>query len=134
MPDDNKMPEQLITALREVDKGRVFVPPELDAVILAKAKANLARGRKRTIIPWLAAAAAVAIAAIVMLKPMPKVREDVNRDGRVDIRDALLLARKVSAGQAVGVNWDLNGDGKVDEADAALIAAQAVKLAKGDRS
>jgi|SRR5687767_8116591 len=134
MPDDDKVPERFIAALREADKGRVFVPADLDATILAKAKGNLGRRRRRSMIPWLAAAAALVIASLVMLTPAPKAREDVNRDGRVDIRDALLLARKISAGQPLGPKWDLNGDGRVDQHDAALIAAQAVKLAKGGRS
>jgi hypothetical protein len=134
MPDDNRVPERFIAALREADKGRVFVPAELDDVILARSKANLVRRRRRTIVPWLAAAAAVVIAALVMLTPTPRVREDVNRDGRVDIRDALLLARKISAGQALALDWDLNHDGRVDQNDAAIIAAQAVKLTKGGAS
>ena len=130
MPDDEKVPERLIAALRELDKGRVFVPPEVDAAILAEARANLTRRRKPNVIPWLAAAAAIVIAAFVMFRPAPKFREDVNSDGHVDIRDALLLARKVSDGQALNVEWDFNQDGRVDESDAALIAARAVKLTK----
>ena len=129
MMNDEQVPDRLIAALREVDKGRVFVPAELDEAILAKARGNLARRRRRSV-PWLAAAAAVILAALVMFRPAPKAREDVNRDGRVDIRDALLLARKISAGQVLGLDWDLNQDGRVDQNDAAVVAAQAVKLTK----
>ena len=128
MLENDNIPEPLIAALREADKGRVFVPPELDAAILAKAKANLARRPKRNLVPWLAAAAALMIAAFVMFTPTPKAREDVNRDGRVDIRDALVLARKISDGKAQGSVWDINHDGRVDQADVAAIAALAVKL------
>lgn len=128
MLDNENIPEPLIAALREADKGRVFVPPELDSAILAKAKANLGRRRNRTLVPWLAAAAALMIAAFVMFKPTSKAREDVNRDGRVDIRDALVLARKISDGKAQGSVWDINHDGRVDQADVAAIAALAVKL------
>lgn len=129
MANDEQVPEQVIAALREADKGRVLVPSALDEAILAKAKANLVRRRQHRIVPWLAAAA-VMIAALVMFMPGPKAREDVNRDGRVDVRDALLLARKISTGQVVGLDWDLNRDGRVDQSDAAVIAAQAVKLSK----
>jgi hypothetical protein len=121
--DDDKVPERLITALREADKARVFVPPEVDATILAKAKANLAHRRKHIVIPWFAAAAALIIAAFVIFTPGPKARE-------VDIRVALLLARKIAAGDLLGSAWDLNHDGRVDQNDAAIIAAQAVKLTK----
>jgi len=130
MPNDETVPERLLAALGEVDKGRVFVPPELDSAILLKAKANLVRRRRRTVLPWLAAAAAIVIAALVLFTPTPKTREDVNRDGRVDIRDAFLLARKISSGQAIAGDWDLNQDGRVDQDDVAIIAVQAVKLTK----
>ena len=118
MPDNDRIPEAVIAALREADKGRVFVPPELDAAILAKA--SLARERERRTMPWLAAAAALVIAAFVIFTPTPKAREDVNRDGRVDIRDALVLARKISDGKAQGSVWDFNHDGRVDQAEANL--------------
>lgn len=129
MPNDERIPEPLVAALREMDKGRVFVPPERDEIILARARAQLVRGRKLRVIPWLAAAAALMIAAFVVLTPGPsKIREDVNRDGRVDIRDALLLARKISDGDAKASAWDLNQDGRVDQNDVGAIAALAVKL------
>jgi hypothetical protein len=128
MLENDKLPEAMIAALREADKARMFVPPELDAAILTKAKVNLVRRQKRNLAPWLAAAAALMIAAFVMFTPTPKAREDVNRDGRVDIRDALVLARKISDGKAQGSVWDINHDGRVDQADVAAIAALAVKL------
>jgi len=134
MPNDDQIPERLITALREMDKGRVFVPPERDAAVLAKAKAQLARGRKRRTMPWLATAAALVIAAFVLFTDRGSVsrsaskREDVNHDGIVDIRDAMLLARKISEGRAQGSVWDLNQDGRVDQNDVGAIAALAVKL------
>lgn len=122
MPNHEHLPKPLIAALREMDKGRVFIPPERDEVILARARAEFVRGRNRRIIPWLAAAAALMIAAFVILTPAPpKIREDVNRDSRVDIRDALLLARKISDGQAKGSVWDLNHDGRVDQSDVGAI-------------
>ena|SRR5687768_7448645 len=134
MANDDQLPEKVMAALRNADKARILVPAELDAAILAKAKANIVRGRRRRIGPWLAAAAAVIIGALVMLQPGPKAREDLNRDGRVDIRDALLLARKISAGQALARDWDFNQDGRVDQRDAAVIAARAVKLSRGGAS
>ena len=130
MPENENIPERLTAALAEADKARIFVPLEVDAAILTKTKANLSRRRKPTIVPWLAAAAAMMIAAFLMLSRTPKAREDVNRDGRVDVRDALMLARKVSAGQPLRGDWDLNHDGRVDQNDAAVIASQAVKLIK----
>jgi hypothetical protein len=124
MPNDDTVPERLIAALRD------FVPPELEAAIIRRATANLTRRRKRVVMPWVAAAAALVIAAFIMLTPTSKAREDVNRDGRVDIRDALLLARKISSGNASAADWDFNHDGRVDQDDTAIVAAQAVRLNK----
>jgi Dockerin type I domain len=134
MPNDDQIPERLLITLREMDKGRVFVPLGRDAEILAKAKAQLAHRRKRQFIPWLAAAAALVIAAFVLFTDRGSVsrsaskREDVNHDGIVDIRDAMLLARRISEGRAQGLGWDLNQDGRVDQGDVAALAALAVKL------
>ena len=128
MADNDQLPEVVIAGLRKANKGRVFVPPELDAAILEKARANIGRRRKQRITPWLAAAAALMIAAFVIFTQSPNAREDVNRDGRVDIRDALALARKISDGKAQGSAWDFNHDGRVDQADVVAIAALAVKL------
>ena len=128
MAENDQFPEALIAALRKADKAQLLIPPELDAAILEKARANIARDRRPKLTPWLAAAAALMIAAIVMFTPTRKAREDVNRDGRVDIRDALVLARKISDGKARSSAWDFNHDGRVDQADVAAIAALAVKL------
>ena len=38
MANDDQVPERFIAALREADKGRVFVPTQLDEAILAKAR------------------------------------------------------------------------------------------------
>jgi len=62
--------------------------------------------------------------------PSRLVREDVNRDGKVDIRDALLLARKLELREPVSPALDINGDGRVDRRDAEAIAVQAVRLDK----
>jgi len=61
-------------------------------------------------------------------------REDVNRDGEVDILDAFALAKELKSGHPPGPGLDINGDGVVDEKDVATIAARAVRLDKGSRS
>ena len=52
---------------------------------------------------------------------------DVNGDGVVDIRDALLLARKLDSGNAVS-GRDVNHDGITDRKDVDAIAMLAVRL------
>jgi hypothetical protein len=56
---------------------------------------------------------------------------DINRDGRIDIVDALLLARELKRQQpARDPLWDQNGDGQVDQADVEQIAQTAVSLTR----
>jgi len=57
--------------------------------------------------------------------------EDIDRNGRVDIRDAFMLARQIETGESPKQRWDINGDGKVDRADVDTIAMAAVKLDGG---
>ena len=54
-------------------------------------------------------------------------REDVDRNGRVDILDAFALARNVRDSGASDLG-DQNGDGIVDDSDITLVARSAVML------
>jgi Dockerin type I domain len=56
---------------------------------------------------------------------------DVDADGRLDVLDALALARAVEAGQALSPAWDLTGDGVVDRGDADALARRLVDLERG---
>lgn len=62
-------------------------------------------------------------------------REDVDGNGRVDMLDALAVARQLHASPstdpATVAAFDVNGDGVVDQRDIEQIAARAVKLTKG---
>ena len=57
---------------------------------------------------------------------------DVDLDGRIDIQDAVLLAKAsagtVSLNEAAKKNADCNGDGEVDSADAAVLMEFLVHL------
>lgn len=59
--------------------------------------------------------------------------EDLDRNGSVNILDALLLARRVESGEPFDRRWDMNHDGQVDEADVEQIASVAVRLAPTDQ-
>jgi hypothetical protein len=61
-------------------------------------------------------------------------REDINRDGHVDILDAFQLARQLQSGVEQARALDFNGDGLVDHSDADALATRAVSLEKGGRS
>jgi hypothetical protein len=62
---------------------------------------------------------------------VPPGEADVNGDGRVDIRDALVLARKLRAGGPLEGGWDLSGDGVVDRVDVDRIARLVVAVPGG---
>ena len=61
-------------------------------------------------------------------------RGDLNHDGKVDILDALILAKKLQAVPFNDPTLDLNTDGVLDHRDVEVIAVQAVSLEKRGRS
>lgn len=65
--------------------------------------------------------------------PVVAVRGDIDADGRVDIVDALLLAKHAAGGGTGGEakSWDVNGDGVVDQGDALAIREMVVRLEGG---
>jgi hypothetical protein len=89
----------------------------------------------------LAAAAALLLAmtvALVVLNssnpdspPMaaaPPMPGDVNGDGKLDILDAYLLARRLKQSGQLDAQWDITRDGQVDDDDVNALTAQAVRL------
>src|SRR4051812_26271822 len=110
--DDPDLPAGLVDALGGLYRRSVDVPARVDAAILSEAKSAYARRRRF----WLVAraggaAAAVAAAAVVVLvlyldrnrtsSPVAATGHvlsgDVDGNGRVDILDAFVLARKVDS-------------------------------------
>jgi len=131
-------PAQFIHQLQTLHNRRVIVPPEVEAAILETARQHFGsiahRHRILRLPHWLAAAAAVILAALLAMLWLPRrpgpaafAREDLDRNRRVDILDAFALARKVRQG-AVPTRFDFNGDGVVNSKDIDAIATQAVKL------
>lgn len=61
---------------------------------------------------------------------------DIDRDGRVDVRDAYLLAREVARGleptDAARGAHDVNGDGVLNREDVDLVLARVVSLTGGE--
>jgi Dockerin type I domain len=134
-------PEKLVEAMNLLQKGRIFVPPTVDHAVLREAREHVRRleGSQSGWKPWLSwAAMAACLALAVWLGERfnnptwarPFAREDINRDGHVDVLDAFALARRIDTGGPLDPHWDINGDGRVDRADVNAIAACAVRLAQ----
>lgn len=144
--EEPNAPAKLVAALKEPPPRHVFVPSCVDDAVLAAARRQFVKpprsgfGAFRSWLAW-PAAATVCLAllglGLFLARQAPRTsavaREDINRDGTVDILDAFALARAVQAGDQPP-SPDLNGDGVVNQRDAEQIAAQAVRLEKGGRS
>src|SRR5262245_24693909 len=111
------LPQQLRDALR----ATVPMPltTRVDAAIGAAARRRLRPAgplRLRWVrLAGLAAAASILLALLTTPHwPTAPAHvsdvSDVNRDGRIDIRDALALARRIEDGGVLASNWDFTGD------------------------
>ena len=154
--DDPNVPK-LESALRGLARERLFVPPEIDQKVVAAIQQNFGQKeteietgqldvsdvlfrskRAPSKLPirmkpwqrWLPLAASIVIAATMLYFASlgRTLAGDVNRDGAVDVIDALLLADRVRSGEAKSRSWDLNSDGKVDARDSEEILARIVDL------
>lgn len=155
--EEPKAPAKLVAALKEPSARRMFVPPSVDSAVLKASRQHFASAAcsfspsageraggmfARILRQWLlwptVATACIALAGLAYFVSKTShqqfVREDLNRDGRVDILDAFQLARETQSGAKPVATVDLNNDGLIDRRDAELIATHAVKLEKGRKS
>ena len=142
-PEDVQLqaPQELVEDLRALYGREVAVPKTVDDAILGLGRRYAARRRRHIrVVRWAVGAAAVAVLGLGlwtvarhMLWPRPVVtaREDIDRDGKVDILDAFLLARRVDGKQALQREWDIDGNGVVDRSDVDQVAMAAVSLDRG---
>ncbi len=123
----------------EQDLKRSYQPPgripaTMDQTILQMAEAQLAPKRPIRLYRVLSAAAAVLIIGISLvfltpqLRPKPLLAEDLDRNGSINILDALHLAKQLPVDTQSKPQWDFNGDRSIDQADVDYIAQRAVRL------
>ncbi len=116
----------------------IAVPAAQDRALRAAAAARAAairprRSRRPALLAVVAAAAAVlALVAVRGVFSGESSRTvaagDVNGDGRVDVVDALVLARAIDRGGPMPDGCDVDRDGTVDGADVNAIAGMAVSI------
>ena len=144
--DFEDLPVPLKADLAELFRADVKPSPAADQALLSRAAAYFAgvrRRQRRMRLVEYAIGAAVAAALFLALVPVLRTdgnwgagyvrmeaRGDVNHDGVIDIRDAMLLARRIDAKQTRDVN-DYNKDKIVDQRDVEAIAMIAVRLDGG---
>jgi hypothetical protein len=147
MPDapeefDSNLPPKLLDDLSALH-APARVPEHVDRSVLQDARVYLsAPSRRPRNSRWIigatgAVAAAIAL-AVLLVRPDHARRQvasvqqqlagDVNRDGRVDVLDALILAHRLQGGQSPPAQADVNRDGKVDSHDVEAIALAAVHM------
>ncbi len=127
--DAEQLPPALLGELRSLYDVTPRVPAAIDDAVVAGARLRMRRHARRW--RWFPVAAAVVLVAVVLapaLIPRRELSGDLTRDGRVDIVDALALARRVESGEPLDRRWDVSGDGAVDRRDVDAIAARAVSL------
>lgn len=146
---EGRIPDRFRTDLQGLFEPPGRVPPQVDKAIMDEARRRIA-GRRRLIVRlrWaggIAAAAVVIVgvtlyhgttlhnhpSSIIDRRSAAAGRADIDGNGRVDILDALRLARHIEARGPDQAEWDLNGDGQVDRGDVDLVAFAAVRLDKG---
>jgi hypothetical protein len=144
LPDPSeKRFASLAKALREAEERRtIFVPPTLDEAILKEARRHFeGEPQRKATAPrlyfywrWLLGGALAVLAlCLILFAPFARktgavaAREDINGDGRVDILDALALAKAVE-GKNNNERFDQNGDRRVDDSDVRAVALAAVRL------
>ncbi len=133
------------------------IPLTTDQAILARTRPQrVGRRRKRLLLRWaVPPAAAAAVIMWVVFNPFvtPQVenspfgepagilgtrqladRHDIDGNGRVDILDALALARSIKDNRVAEQPWDFNGDDAIDRKDVDTVAQSAVRLNKGASS
>lgn len=147
---------QFADDLRALYREEIEVPDWVDDAVLASAQRELRRRRRPWILRQPLALGSVAALLILgvlgvwasfqlgseggdsepgallndqaLADHAPVRPEDLDGNGRVDIVDALVLARRVVDREPLPTQWDFNRDGRVDRSDADVVAILAVRL------
>ena len=101
----DQLPDAIVARLKARDRGLALLTPAVDRAVDTAAREQFAPRRSRTAATrgWrytAAAAAAVALIAVFIAQPFapsdalrPRLTDDVDGSGRVDVLDAFALAR-----------------------------------------
>jgi hypothetical protein len=137
-------PPRLQSALSGLYGAGPAISRELDERILGAAREQAGRrARMRWVLRYAIGSVAAAAAVILIVINLPRreqaasqgggpaavaMADDLNRDGKLDILDAYLLAKGLADKQPLAKEWDVNGDGVINGKDVDAVALAAVKL------
>jgi hypothetical protein len=143
---DISLPPALNRALENLVAPPGGVDTAMDGIIRAAAAHHFAWKRRVLFVAAAASAAALLLAAAwaawpaavrhetppavtaAMAGPLPG---DLNNDGRIDILDAFLLAKRIESKAGLGAEADIDLDGVVDSKDVDALAMLAVRVDGG---
>jgi hypothetical protein len=136
------MPDRLRADLKRACTPQAVVPKDVDDAVMSAARRHLGQPvRPRLWRRWIPAAAAALLALTVWLGRPARighelgrpgmVRGDCDANGRVDILDAFVLARRLERDTTPPGEFDFNSDGRVDRGDVDVVAGWAVRLERG---
>ena len=152
---DLQAPPAFARDLKELYTPSSAIPPTTNEAILTHTqRRSVGRRRNRLLLRWaVPPAAAAAVIMWVVFNPFatPDVEisshsagilgtrqladhRDIDGNGRVNILDALALARSIKDDRVAEQPWDFNGDGLIDRQDVDTVAQSAVRLNKGASS
>ncbi|MCZ6655434.1 MAG: dockerin type I domain-containing protein [Planctomycetota bacterium] len=154
---DLQAPPAFARDLKALYTSLSAIPPATDEAILTHTqRRSVGRRRTRLLLRWaVPPAAAAAVIMWVVFNPFtaPDVENspfgeaagmvatrqltdhrDIDGNGRVNILDALALARNIKDNRVADRMWDFNGDGLIDRKDVDTVAQSAVSLNKGTSS
>lgn len=123
------IPKRLKDDLAAMYESPVVIPARLTNAILNDARVQLAKRSRWRAARWVGAAAAAACVVLVARFALqsPLSPDDIDGNRRVDVVDALVLARQIEAGRG----RDVTSDGVADQSDVDAIALVAVRLDPG---
>jgi hypothetical protein len=137
-PNEEEIPPLLREDLVQLFNRAPAIASDVDASILSSARSAYERRmkfrpfvRRVVVVGSIAAGLVITFTLVSVLHHAPpRLAQigDVNRDGRVDILDALVVARALADGGKLDASWDMNHDGVVDQKDVDWIAATAVNV------
>lgn len=140
LEDNEPVNERLSRDLKELYQPQASLPAELDGLIMNRFRQSQTRRIRLHWIRYAAAAMVLLALGLIWMQrhhaiPKPSAQlaaarlpMDIDRNGTINILDALQLAQHLDTSPPSPSDWDFNTDGILDRRDVNLIAHHTVRL------